>query len=149
MIGKSLQTPTRIRSLQRKLYRKAKAEPEWTGAGVERHGRGLKPITANLNGTRDARWAAPQMPGLRLSNYSVLQKLYIAPAKTKNWSDDKLQNQTVGKNGRFTIHDVSKGIYDLKETDDDNDTCVFPNISVDQNMEWKLTDAMIDNCDEE
>ena len=69
------------------------------------------------------------------SNYSVLQKLYIAPAKTKNWSDDKLQNQTVGKNGRFTIHDVSKGIYDLKETDDDNDTCVFPNISVDQNTE--------------
>ena len=50
------------------------------------------------------------------SNSSVLQKLYIAPAKTKNWSDDKLQNQTVSKNGRFTIHDVSKGIYDLKET---------------------------------
>ena len=83
------------------------------------------------------------------SNSSVLQKLYIAPAKTKNWSDDKLQDQTVDKNGRFTIHDVSKGSYDLKETDDDNDTCVFPNISVDQNTEWKLTDAMIDNCDEE
>ena len=83
------------------------------------------------------------------ANSSVLQKLYIAPAKTKNWSDDKLQNQTVGKNGRFTIHDISKGIYDLKETDDDNDTCVFPNISVDQNTEWKLTDAMMDTCDEE
>jgi hypothetical protein len=27
VIGKSLQTPVRIRSLQRKLYRKAKAEP--------------------------------------------------------------------------------------------------------------------------
>jgi hypothetical protein len=25
------------------------------------------------------------------SNSSVLQQLYIAPAKTKNWSDDKLQ----------------------------------------------------------
>ena len=25
------------------------------------------------------------------SNSSVLQKLYIAPANTKNWSDDKLQ----------------------------------------------------------
>ena len=83
------------------------------------------------------------------SNSSVLQKLYIAPAKTKNWSDDKLQNQTVGNNGRFTIHDVAEGIYALKEIDDDNDTCVFPNISVDQNTEWKLTDAMIDNCDEE
>jgi hypothetical protein len=83
------------------------------------------------------------------SNYSVLQKLYIAPANTKNWSDDKLQNQAVSRNGRFTIHDVSKDIYDLKETDDDNDTCVFPNISVDQNTEWKLTEAMIDNCDEE
>ena len=83
------------------------------------------------------------------SNSSVLQKLYIAPAKTKNWSDDKLQNQTIGKNGRFTIPDVAKGAYDLKETDDDNDTCVFPNISIDQNTEWKLTDTMIDNCDEE
>ena len=83
------------------------------------------------------------------SNSSVLQKLYIAPAKTKNWSDDKLQNQSVAKNGRFTIRDVAKGVYDVKVSDDDGDTCVFPNISVDQNMEWKLTDAMIDNCDEE
>ena len=29
VIGKSLQTPIRIRSLQRKLYRKAKAEPAY------------------------------------------------------------------------------------------------------------------------
>jgi len=29
VIGKSLQTPTRIRTLQRKLYRKAKAEPAY------------------------------------------------------------------------------------------------------------------------
>ena len=40
------------------------------------------------------------------SNSSVLQELYIAPANTKNWSDDKLQNQTVSKNGRFTIHEA-------------------------------------------
>ena len=83
------------------------------------------------------------------ANSSVLQKLYIAPAKTKNWSDDKLQNQSVAKNGRFTIRDVAKGVYDLKVSDDDGDTCVFPNISVDQNTEWKLTDAMMDTCDEE
>jgi hypothetical protein len=83
------------------------------------------------------------------ANFSVLQKLYIAPAKTKNWSDDKLQNQSVAKNGRFTIHDVAKGVYDVKVSDDDGDTCVFPNISVDQNTEWKLTDAMMDTCDEE
>ena len=83
------------------------------------------------------------------SNSSVLQKLYIAPAKTKNWSDDKLQNQSVAKNGRFTIRDFAKGVYDVKVSDDDGDTCVFPNISVDQNTEWKLTDAMMDTCDEE
>jgi RNA-directed DNA polymerase len=29
VIGKSLQTPTRIRTVQRKLYRKAKAEPAY------------------------------------------------------------------------------------------------------------------------
>jgi hypothetical protein len=83
------------------------------------------------------------------ANFSILHKLYIAPAKSKKWSEDKLQSQTVAKNGRFTIRDIGKGVYDLKVTDDDDDTCVFPNISVDQNTEWKLTDAMMLSCDEE
>src|SRR5208337_2981269 len=34
VIGKSLQTPTRIRILQRKLYRKAKAEPAYGPASA-------------------------------------------------------------------------------------------------------------------
>jgi hypothetical protein len=83
------------------------------------------------------------------ASFSVLHKLYIAPAETKNWSDEKLQNQTIAQNGRFTLRDVAKGVYDVKVTDDDGDTCVFPNISVDQNTEWKLTDTMMHTCDEE
>jgi len=80
------------------------------------------------------------------ANFSIIHKLYIAPAKSDKWSDDKLQNQTVAKNGKFTIRDISNGVYDLKVVDDDNDSCVFPNINIDQNKEWKLTDMNMITC---
>jgi hypothetical protein len=80
------------------------------------------------------------------ANFSIIHKLYIAPAKSDKWSDDKLQNKTVPKNGRFTISDIPSGVYDLKVVDDDNDSCVFSNISIDQNKEWKLTDINMVTC---
>ena len=80
---------------------------------------------------------------------SIIHNLYIAPAKSKKWSEDKLQNQTVAKNARFTIRDIPAGVYDLKVIDDDDDTCVFPNINIDQNKEWKLTDTIMQTCDDE
>jgi hypothetical protein len=83
------------------------------------------------------------------ANFSIIHKLYIAPTKSKKWSDDKLQNQTVAKNGRFTIRDIPGGVYDLKVIDDDDDTCVIPNINIDQNKEWKLTDTIMMTCDHE
>jgi hypothetical protein len=80
------------------------------------------------------------------ANFSVIHKLYLAPAKSDKWSDNKLQNQTVAKDGRFTIRDIPAGAYDLKVVDDDDDTCVFPNINIDQNKEWKLTDMSMVSC---
>ena len=69
--------------------------------------------------------------------------------RLQNRSDDKLQNQTVAKNWRFTIRDISGGVYDLKVIDDDDDACVIPNINIDQNKEWKLTDKIMMTCDHE
>jgi hypothetical protein len=83
------------------------------------------------------------------ANFSIIHKLYIAPAKSKKWSEDKLQNQTVAKNGRFTISDLPGGAYDLKIIDDDDDTCIITNINIDQNKEWKLTDKIILTCEHE
>ncbi len=80
------------------------------------------------------------------ANFSIIHKLYIAPAKTDKWSDNKLQNQTIAKNGRFTVRDIAGGVYDLKVVDDDDDTCVVPNINIDQNKEWKLTDIVMLSC---
>ena len=77
---------------------------------------------------------------------SIIHKLYIAPAKSDKWSEDKLQNQTVAKNGKFTIRDLAAGAYDLKVVDDDDDSCVFSNINIDQNKEWKLTDINMIKC---
>jgi hypothetical protein len=80
------------------------------------------------------------------ANFSIIHNLHIAPAKSDKWSDNKLQNQTVRKNGRFTIRDIPGGVYDLKVIDDDNDSCVFENINIDQNKEWKLTDMNMITC---
>lgn len=80
------------------------------------------------------------------AHFSVIHKLYLAPAKSNQWGENKLQNQTVAKNGRFTVRDVLAGMYDLKVIDDDNDTCVVPEINIDQNKEWKLTDKIMLQC---
>jgi hypothetical protein len=80
------------------------------------------------------------------ANFSIIHKLFIAPTKTEKWSDNKLQNQTVAKNGKFTIRDIPSGVYDLKVVDDDDDSCVFPDINIEQNKEWKLTDKSMITC---
>jgi hypothetical protein len=80
------------------------------------------------------------------ANFSVIHKLYLAPAKSNQWGENKLQNQTVAKNGRFTVRDIPAGVYDLKVIDDDDDSCVVPEINIDQNKEWKLTDKVMLQC---
>ena len=78
--------------------------------------------------------------------FSIIHQLYIAPAKSNNWSENKLQSKKIARTERFTISNLAPGMYDLKVIDDDNDTCVFPDINVDQNKEWKLTDNAMVGC---
>jgi hypothetical protein len=80
------------------------------------------------------------------ANFSIIHELYIAPAKSQKWSDNKLQNQTVAKKGRFTVRDIPAGVYDLKVIDDDKHSCVVQDINIDQNKEWKLTDMIMIPC---
>jgi len=80
------------------------------------------------------------------ANLSVIHKLYLAPAKTNQWGENRLQSQTVAKSGRFTLRDIPAGVYDLKVIDDDDDSCVVPDINIDQNKEWKLTDKVMLQC---
>ena len=90
--------------------------------------------------------AAVDLVVINEANFSIIHQLYIAPAKSQNWSENKLQNQKVAKNGKFTIRDIPAGMYDLKVIDDDDDTCVVSNINVDQNKEWTLTDSIMLKC---
>jgi hypothetical protein len=78
--------------------------------------------------------------------FSIIHQLFIAPAKSNNWSENKLKTGKIARTERFTISNLAPGIYDLKVVDDDNDTCVFPDINVDQNKEWKLTDNAMVGC---
>ncbi|HEY7246635.1 MAG TPA: hypothetical protein VH678_22405 [Xanthobacteraceae bacterium] len=80
------------------------------------------------------------------ANLSVIHKLYLAPAKSNQWGENKLQSQTIAEKGRFTVRDVPAGMYDLKIIDDDDDSCVVPDINIDQNKEWKVTDKTMLEC---
>ena len=43
------------------------------------------------------------------ASFSTIHKLYLAPAKSNAWGEDKLQNQTVAENGRFTFAIFPRG----------------------------------------
>ena len=78
------------------------------------------------------------------ASFSAIHKLYLAPAKSNAWGEDKLQNQTVAENGRFTVRDIPAGVYDVKIIDDDS--CVVAEININENKELRLTDEMMLQC---
>jgi len=78
------------------------------------------------------------------ASFSAIHKLYLAPAKSNAWGEDKLQNQTVAENGRFTVRDILAGVYDVKIIDDDS--CVVAEININENKELRLTDEMMLQC---
>jgi hypothetical protein len=78
--------------------------------------------------------------------FSIIHQVYIAPAKSNNWSENKVQGGKIARTERFTISNIAPGVYDLKVIDDDNDTCVFTDINIDQTKEWKLTDTAMTGC---
>jgi hypothetical protein len=80
------------------------------------------------------------------SKYAI-RKLHVAPAKSKKWGDDKLQGNSIGPNGRFTVRNIPAGAYDMKVIDEDDDTCVASNINVDRDKEWAFTNSAIENCE--
>jgi hypothetical protein len=82
------------------------------------------------------------------SEYKV-HHLYVALSKSKKWGSDQLGNHSLLKNERFTVSNIPVGTYDLKIVDEDDDVCVVSGINFDRDKEWTLTDAAIENCDEE
>ena len=80
------------------------------------------------------------------ASFSAIHKLYLAPAKSNAWGEDKLRNQTVAENGRFTVRDIPPGVYDVKIIDNDDGSCVVAEINIDENKELRLTDEMMLQC---
>ena len=80
------------------------------------------------------------------ASFSAIHKLYLAPAKSNAWGEDKLQKQTIAENGRFTVRDIPAGVYDVKIIDDDDESCVVVEININENKELRLTDEMMLQC---
>src|ERR1700686_1118082 len=78
------------------------------------------------------------------ASFSAIHKLYLAPAKSNAWGEDKLQKQTIAESGRFTVRDIPAGVYDVKIIDDDDDdSCVVAAININENKELRLGEEMM------
>ncbi len=76
----------------------------------------------------------------------VIHQLYVSPADDRNWGKDQLGKQTVGRAERFTLRNIPDGNYDLKIVDEDDDECIIRNVRIVGDMQWMLTDTIIENC---
>jgi hypothetical protein len=128
-----------------------------TDCEAHKRGKALARAKVPLGGIRDgpsldvlavsADAGRPRIGGRsRYRQRGIIHQLYIAPAKSNNWGENKLQTRKVARTERFTISNLAPGVYDLKVVDDDNHTCVFTDISIDQTKEWQLTDNAMISC---
>ena len=79
------------------------------------------------------------------SDYHIHQ-LYVSPADERNWGRDQLGKKTIDRAERFTVRNIPDGNYDLKIVDEDDDECIVRNVTIEGDMQWMLTDTIIENC---
>lgn len=77
----------------------------------------------------------------------VIHELYVSEAKSKKWGPDQLRSASVGTGSQFTVRGIPDGVYDLKLVDQDDDSCVVHDVTLNQDTSWTLTDAIIEQCD--
>lgn len=73
--------------------------------------------------------------GLALVNRTALtiDEVFLAPAGSGSWGDDRLEGDTLASNGRGSLSftaDTSSCRWDLKIVDTDDAEAVFPNLNL-------------------
>ena len=76
----------------------------------------------------------------------VIHQLYVSSADERNWGKDQLGKQIINRGERFTLRNIPDGNYDLKIVDEDEDECIIRNVRISGDMQWMLTDTIIENC---
>jgi hypothetical protein len=88
---------------------------------------------------------AAQLTVINSSDY-VVHHLYISPSASKSWGQDQLGKSIIGRAERFTVNNIPDGTYDLKLVDEDGDECIVERVDINSDMNWTLTDTVVENC---
>jgi len=88
---------------------------------------------------------AAQLTVINSSDY-VVHHLHISPSASKSWGPDQLGKSIIGRAERFTVNNIPDGTYDLKLVDEDGDECIVERVDINSDMNWTLTDTVVENC---
>lgn len=78
-----------------------------------------------------------------------IHHIYLSAVGEKNWGDDELGDEdddTIEPGASYTVTDIEAGKYDLKLVASDGTACIVPNVRFGTDKVWTITEAMLDNC---
>ncbi len=89
---------------------------------------------------------------LEISNKSKtsVHHLYVSDSGSKAWGPDQLGSEsgdTVEPGGKFTLHGIKAGSYDVKLVTEDGTECEVDGADFDESKEWVITEHMLEKCD--
>ncbi len=80
---------------------------------------------------------------------SAIHHLYLTDSKDKQWGPDQLGDgpaNIVKSGAKFVLHNVKNGTLDVRVVAEDGTDCEIDGIAFTENMEWKITEAILNKC---
>jgi len=80
---------------------------------------------------------------------SAIHHLFLSDSKDKQWGPDQLGDgpaNIVKPGGKFVLSNVKVGTLDARVVAEDGTECEIDDVSFTENMEWKITEAILSKC---
>src|ERR1700733_6213233 len=80
---------------------------------------------------------------------SAVHHLFVSASGEKNWGPDQLgsgSSDVVAPGGKFTLHGISAGDWDVKIETANGTECEVDGVSFSESKEWTITEAMLAKC---
>lgn len=77
----------------------------------------------------------------------AIHRIFLSPCDSRYWGPNRFgETSPLARGATTTVAGVAAGCYAVKTVDQDGDTCVFRNVSVQGNLTWTFTDKTLADC---
>jgi len=97
-----------------------------------------------------AQAAAKRSANVKITNRTdwEIHQLFLSSTDDENWGPDQLGDEVIGVGESFTLQDVPCDLYDVKIVDEDEDSCVVPEVDIcGQSQQWTITSGDLLQCE--